>query len=66
MLDQKYYQPNASRENLLVVVSCHVTKIVTKKDSEGRATATGVTFVNDGTPYTVGIEREVILSAGYG
>ncbi|KAJ7281447.1 alcohol oxidase [Mycena rebaudengoi] len=60
----KYYQPNASRENLLVVVSCHVTKIVTKKDSEGRATATGVTFVNDGTPYTVGIEREVILSAG--
>ncbi|KAJ7698001.1 alcohol oxidase [Mycena rosella] len=60
----KYYQPNQARKNLTVVVSAHVTKVVTELDKNGSATATGVAFMSEGTVYTVQVGKEVILSAG--
>ncbi|KAK7031661.1 alcohol oxidase [Favolaschia claudopus] len=61
----KYYQPNATRENLSVVVSAHVTKIVTALDANGQATAVEVAFLSEDTSYTVKVGKEVVLSAGY-
>ncbi|KAF8211138.1 hypothetical protein K438DRAFT_1959320 [Mycena galopus ATCC 62051] len=43
----KYYQPNAMRKNLSVVVGAHVTKIVTEQDQHGYATAVEVEFVSE-------------------
>ncbi|KAJ7708735.1 GMC oxidoreductase [Mycena rosella] len=60
----KYYQPNASRENLTVVVSAHVTKIGTELDPNGSATAVEVVFKSEDALYTVKVGKEVILSAG--
>ncbi|KAF7345426.1 Alcohol oxidase [Mycena venus] len=60
----KYYQPNASRENLTVVVCAQVTKIVTELDHNALATAVEVVFHNEEALYTVKVGKEVILSAG--
>ncbi|KAJ7449285.1 alcohol oxidase [Mycena latifolia] len=60
----KFYQANAARINLAVVVSSHANKIVTEKGSDGNVTATGVVFTHDGNIYTARAGREVILSAG--
>ncbi|KAJ7139327.1 alcohol oxidase [Mycena epipterygia] len=60
----KYYQPNASRKNLVVVVSAHVTKILTEMNVQDFATAVGVEFLHDNTSYTAKVRKEVILSAG--
>ncbi|KAJ6589202.1 alcohol oxidase [Mycena capillaripes] len=60
----KYYQPNASRENLTVIVASHVTKIVTEVDAEGLATAVQVLFHCEDAAHAVGVGKEVILSAG--
>ncbi|KAJ6617536.1 alcohol oxidase [Mycena sp. CBHHK59/15] len=60
----KYYQPNAERENLTVVTSSHVTKVIHEKDSQGNATATGVAFVHAGKTHSVQVRKEVIISAG--
>ncbi|KAJ7036518.1 alcohol oxidase [Mycena alexandri] len=60
----KYYQPNADRTNLTVVVSAHVAKIVTQLDPNGRATATEVLFVSGEARHSVKVGKEVILSAG--
>ncbi|KAJ7227280.1 alcohol oxidase [Mycena pura] len=61
----KYYQPNASRKNLTVVVSAYVTKVLTDLDQNGLATAAGVEFSNEDSHFTVRVQKEVILSAGY-
>lgn len=61
---QKYYQPNASRKNLTVIVSSHVKKIATEMDAGGLATAVEVLFYCEDTPHAVGVGKEVILSAG--
>ncbi|KAJ7663869.1 alcohol oxidase [Mycena polygramma] len=61
---QRYYQPNASRENLTVVVCAHVTKIVTEVDEHGCATAVEVVFLNEEAHHIVKVGKEVILSAG--
>ncbi|KAF7371074.1 Alcohol oxidase [Mycena sanguinolenta] len=60
-----YYQPNATRDNLHVVVCAQVTKIVTKPDLESRIlTAVEVAFVCEGVCHSVKVGKEVILSAG--
>ncbi|KAJ6470163.1 alcohol oxidase, partial [Mycena vulgaris] len=61
----KYYQPNSSRANLIVVVSAHVTKVVTELDQDNFATAVKVVFLSDQATHTVQVRKEVILSAGF-
>ncbi|KAJ7921224.1 alcohol oxidase [Mycena leptocephala] len=63
-IEHKYYQPNASRKNLTVVVNAHVTKLVTELDQSGCATAVEVLFISEEVLYTVRVGKEVILSAG--
>ncbi|KAJ7159321.1 alcohol oxidase [Mycena crocata] len=60
----KYYQPNASRKNLAVVVDAHVTKVVTELDEKGTATAVEVAFISKGASHIVQVRKEVILAAG--
>ncbi|KAJ7162668.1 alcohol oxidase [Mycena crocata] len=60
----KYYQPNATRVNLTVVVNAHVTKVVTELDQNGTATAVEVAFLSEGVPHIVRVGKEVILAAG--
>ena len=58
-----YYYPNEARENLVLLTGAQVTRV--NFDASGDAlTATGVTFVNGGSPYNATANKEVILSAG--
>ncbi|KAL1716105.1 GMC oxidoreductase [Schizophyllum commune] len=58
-----YYYPNEARENLVLLTGAQVTRV--NFDASGDAlTATGVTFVNGGSPYNATASKEVILSAG--
>ncbi|KZT63567.1 GMC oxidoreductase [Daedalea quercina L-15889] len=59
-----YFVPNVARENLHVLVSAHVASIVSTRNADGTATATGVTFIHGGTTWTVHVGKEVCLSAG--
>ncbi len=59
-----YYEPNASRSNLSVLTSAHVTRISLSKDSDAGATAKGVVFLLDGKEYQVVVKKKVIVSAG--
>ncbi|KAJ7092287.1 alcohol oxidase [Mycena belliarum] len=58
-----YYQPNAARPNLTVLVCAHVTKIRLKTNG-GVSTAEAVCFRHSGNDYEVPVKKEVILSAG--
>ncbi|KAJ7458829.1 alcohol oxidase [Mycena galericulata] len=58
-----YYTPNAQRENLILLTGAQVTKIYFK-ESKGNQVATGVEYTVNGTTYTVGVTKEVILAAG--
>lgn len=58
-----YYEPNAGRENLLVLTGALVTKIELEKKGDV-AVATGVCFLVNGTPYTVKASKEVIVCGG--
>ncbi|KAJ7488067.1 alcohol oxidase [Mycena latifolia] len=58
-----YYQPNASRPNLTVLVCAHVTKLILTR-AGGVATADQVRFLYDGKDYEVTVGKEVILCAG--
>ncbi|KAJ6485596.1 alcohol oxidase, partial [Mycena sanguinolenta] len=60
-----YYQPNATRDNLHVVVCARVTKIVTEQNQNGSVTAVKVVFVCEHVRHSVKVGKEVILSAGY-
>ncbi|KAJ6485599.1 alcohol oxidase [Mycena sanguinolenta] len=60
----EYYQRNATRENLNVVVCAQVTKIVTEQDQNGIVTAVEVVFICEEESHTVKVDKEVILSAG--
>ncbi|KAJ6570079.1 alcohol oxidase [Mycena vulgaris] len=60
----KYYQPNACRQNLTVVVSAHVTKVVIELDENGCATAVEVEFMSEEALYTVAcIHGEIFHSS---
>ncbi|KAF7371073.1 Alcohol oxidase [Mycena sanguinolenta] len=60
----EYYQPNAARDNLSVVVCAQVTKIVTEQDQNGIVTAVEVVFICEEESHRVKVGKEVILSAG--
>ncbi|KAJ7704917.1 hypothetical protein B0H17DRAFT_1038728 [Mycena rosella] len=59
-----YYQPNAGRPNLQVMINATVSRILWGKSKNGKAVATGVEYINAaGEKLTVSGDR-VILSAG--
>lgn len=59
-----YYEPNASRINLTVLVSAHVVKVNTKANGDGTVTAIGVSFLCGGSVHEVFCNKEVCLAAG--
>ncbi|KAI1392915.1 uncharacterized protein F4822DRAFT_441654 [Hypoxylon trugodes] len=61
-----YLDPIRSRPNLTIRTETTVTKVLLEKPSQGAdAIAKGVQFVSkDGTSQTIGVRKEVILSAG--
>jgi choline dehydrogenase-like flavoprotein len=58
-----YYNPVKGRDNLEVLTSAHVEKILTQKDG-GSTIATGVQFTQNGAAKTVIARKEVIIAAG--
>lgn len=60
-----YYEPHASRSNLVVLTSAHVAKISLSKVGSGDATAESVSFLHEGNEYLALVGKEVIVSAGY-
>jgi hypothetical protein len=59
-----YYEPHASRSNLVVLTSAHVTKISLSKAGGGEATAESIRFLYAGNEYRALVKKEVIVSAG--
>ncbi|KAJ8517226.1 hypothetical protein ONZ45_g5550 [Pleurotus djamor] len=59
-----YYAPNATRPNLVVLLSTFVTKINFVKDDNGLQQATSIDIINGDLKATISAQREVILSAG--
>ena len=59
-----YYEPHASRSNLIVLTSAHVTKISLSKAGDGEATAESVIFLYEGNEYQALVRKEAIVSAG--
>jgi len=59
-----YYEPHASRSNLIVLTSAHVTRISLSKAAGGEATAEGVSFLYEGNEYRALVKKEVIVSVG--
>ncbi|OSX61403.1 hypothetical protein POSPLADRAFT_1094491, partial [Postia placenta MAD-698-R-SB12] len=59
-----YYEPNASRINLTVLVSAHVIKVNTKANGDGTVTAIGASFLCGGSVHEVFCDKEVCLAAG--
>jgi choline dehydrogenase-like flavoprotein len=64
---QAFYEPNAGRNNLILLTGAQATKILFsgKKDGKGNLEATGVAYVGrDNATYQARVSKEVILSAG--
>ncbi|KAH9915856.1 alcohol oxidase [Fomitopsis serialis] len=59
-----YYQPNAHRQNLTVLVTAHVTGIASRRNDDGTVTATGVAFVYGDSVHEAKASNEVLLAAG--
>ncbi|KAH9955315.1 GMC oxidoreductase-domain-containing protein, partial [Russula dissimulans] len=61
-----YFEPNANRENLVVLTGAEATKVLFKATSQGKAprVAEAVEFISGGKKYTVKAKREVIVSTG--
>ncbi|KAL5020099.1 hypothetical protein ScPMuIL_002991 [Solemya velum] len=57
--DRAFLKPILGRANLHVGTDAHVTKVVTEKKK-----AIGVEFIRNGKKSSVGISKEIILSAG--
>ena len=62
---QAFYLPCAARENLKVLTSASVNRLLTKVTQEGLLAATGVEFVYAEQTYVVDVTMEVVLCAGY-
>ena len=62
---QAFYLPCAARENLKVLTSASVNRLLTKVTQEGLLAATGVEFVYAEQTYVVNVTMEVVLCAGY-
>ncbi|KAH8592378.1 aryl-alcohol dehydrogenase [Bisporella sp. PMI_857] len=59
-----YFQPNAGRPNLTVLVNAHATKI-TFDDRQGKQPrASGVDFISAGSNYHVEADHEVLICSG--
>ena len=63
---QEYLNQAGPRDNLHVVVSSPVTRILfeDEKSAAGDVVASGVEFVHEGKTYNARANREVILSSG--
>ncbi|KAI0039714.1 GMC oxidoreductase [Auriscalpium vulgare] len=60
-----YYQPNASRPNLLVLTNALVSKIAFSQDQNSLHRAVGADFIVDGKAFELrGVRKEVVISAG--
>ncbi|ESK92577.1 gmc oxidoreductase [Moniliophthora roreri MCA 2997] len=61
-----YFEPIATRSNLLVLTTAYVHRIMTENDGSGEIRATGVEFSYGGEPavHVARTNREVIVSAG--
>ncbi|KAI0689397.1 alcohol oxidase [Cytidiella melzeri] len=60
-----FYQPNAHRTNLTVLVTALARRVLlSDADPNGEVTATGVEFEHGGKVYEVKANNEVVLSAG--
>jgi hypothetical protein len=59
-----YYEPHASRSNLIVLTSAHVTRISISKAVADEATAESVSFLYEGKNYRALAKKEAIVSAG--
>ena len=59
-----YYEPHASRRNLIVLTFAHVTRISLSKAGGGEETAESVNFLYEGNEYRALVKKEVIVSAG--
>ncbi|KAK0633813.1 hypothetical protein B0T14DRAFT_419122 [Immersiella caudata] len=60
-----YYQPSATRPNLIVLTGAEVREILLVQDGvSGQWTAKGVRFLHGGAEFSAFASREVILSAG--
>jgi choline dehydrogenase-like flavoprotein len=64
-LSKMYYEPHASRSNLTVLTSAHVTMASLSKAPSGDATAESVSFIYEGNEYKAYVRKEVVFSAGY-
>jgi hypothetical protein len=60
-----YYEPHASRNNLVVLTSAHVTRVSLSEAVSEDATAESVSFIHEGKEYRAHVKKEVIVSAGY-
>lgn len=61
---REYYEKNANRPNLSLLTSALVSKIGLEKGGPQGVKATGVSFLVDGTAYTVKANKEVIVCGG--
>ena len=61
---QAFYLPNTDRRNLFVLVSAHVSQILTEKAQTGQLRATGVEFTFGGGKYITHARKEVLVTAG--
>lgn len=65
---QSYYEPNAKRKNLVILLQSQVLKVelADKKDKNGNLRATGVTYQDMITnkTYTASVKKDVIVSGG--
>ncbi|KAF8868345.1 alcohol oxidase [Infundibulicybe gibba] len=60
-----YFEPNSSRDNLLVLLNAQVLKIILEPVEGGFHQALGAEFLKDGTTTSVtAVKKDVILSAG--
>ncbi|KAH9957092.1 alcohol oxidase [Russula dissimulans] len=59
-----YYEPHASRNNLVVLTSAHVTRVSLSEAVSEDATAESVSFIHEGKEYRAHVKKEVIVSAG--
>ncbi|KAJ7183480.1 alcohol oxidase [Mycena filopes] len=59
-----YYTPFASRPNLVVITNATVSRILWAKQGSGKLTANGVEYIVNNQTKTVGLSKEVIVSAG--
>jgi choline dehydrogenase-like flavoprotein len=58
-----YLAPNLSRSNLTVITGAYATRIVLKSNGTDQV-AESVEYAKDGQTHTIGVNNEVILSAG--